>query len=140
LLCIAKRLKYCNILQVLQYIANIAMNISMKWEHRNAHCDGWDECNSIAIHCSLPLAAPKATVDARTLHPNYATNKPLVDAERTTSFAISYETARCINAYLLEQYLTTGHGTGMDGSVRNDIEAGWILVKKRKTSFSNEVT
>jgi hypothetical protein len=41
---------------------------------------------------------------------------------------------------MLEQDLTTGHGTGMDGSIRNDIEAGWILVKKRKTNFSNEVT
>jgi hypothetical protein len=44
------------------------------------------------------------------------------------------------NGSVLEQDLTTGHGTGMDGSVRNDIEAGWILVKKRKTNFSNEVT
>jgi hypothetical protein len=41
---------------------------------------------------------------------------------------------------VLEQDLTTVHGTGMDGRVQNDVEAGWILVKKRKTNFSNEVT
>jgi hypothetical protein len=41
---------------------------------------------------------------------------------------------------VLEHESATVSGSSLHGRVQDDVEAGWILVKKRKTNFSNEVT
>jgi glutamine synthetase len=41
---------------------------------------------------------------------------------------------------VLEKNVRPVQDAGMDGKVQNDAEDEWILVKKRKTKFSNGVT
>jgi hypothetical protein len=41
---------------------------------------------------------------------------------------------------MLEHESATVSGSSLHGRVQDDVEAGWILVKKRKMNFSNEVT